>query len=161
MVGMGESREHPVATKWRKRIAIFLILSSIVGLIGTPVLFFLGYINDTLFIHGIVGSIGGFLVAFIIYRMPTGRFRYEPNRARTLTRISFIFLGAFFGGIIAFFAAGYLLIEILGGPIPGGPLGNAFLIFAWIVAPIIGGFIGYLIFRRSKYSDLSLYSVYA
>ena len=158
---MEESREHPVATKWRKRIAALLVLGSIVNLIGAPVLFFLGYINEALFIRGIVGSVAGFLVALIIYKMPTGRLRYEPKRARTLTKLSFIFLGAFFGGIIAFFATGYLLITILDGPIPGGPLGNAFLIFAWIVAPILGGFIGYLIFRRSKYSDPSLYSVYA
>jgi hypothetical protein len=158
---MEESREHPVATKWRKRIAALLALSSIVNLIGAPVLFFLGYINEALFIRGIVGSVAGFLVALIIYKMPTGRLRYEPKRARTLTKLSFIFLGAFFGGIIAFFATGYLLITILGGPISGGPLGNAFLIFAWIVAPIMGGFIGYLIFRRSKYSDPSLYSMHA
>jgi hypothetical protein len=158
---MGESREHPVATKWRKRIAALLVLGSIVNLIGAPVLFFLGYINEAFFIRGIVGSVAGFLVALIIYKMPTGRLRYEPNRVRTLTKISFIFLGAFFGGIIAFFGTGFLLTAILDGPIPGGPLGNAFLIFAWIVAPIIGGFIGYLIFRRSKYSDPSLYSAYA
>ena len=84
----------------------------------------------------------------------------EINRARTLTKISFIFLGAFFSGIVAFFAGGYLLIQILGGPIPGGPLGNVFLVFAWIVAPILGGFIGYLIFKKSKYSNPSLYSGY-
>jgi hypothetical protein len=93
--------------------------------------------------------------------MPTEWPRYEPNRARTLTKISFIFLGAFFGGVIAFFATGFLLIQILGGPIPGGPLGDAFLIFAWIITPTIGGFIGYLIFKRSKYSDPSLYSAYS
>jgi hypothetical protein len=158
---MEESGEHPVATKWRKRIAILLVLSSIVSLIVAPVLFFFGYIDEALFMRGIAGSVAGFLVAFIIYKMPTGRLHYEPNRARTLTKISFIFLGAFFGGIIAFFATGFLLMVILGGPIPGGPLGNAFLIFAWIVAPIIGGFVGYLIFKRSKYSDPSLYSAYA
>ena len=147
--------------RFRRGLAILIVLGNIVGLIISLPLFFLGYINETWLFRGLVGSIGGFLVAFIIYKMPDDISRYEPNRARTLTKISFIFLGAFFGGILAFFAAGFLLIQILGGPIPGGPLGNAFLIFAWIVAPIIGGFIGYLIFKRSKYSDPSLYSGYS
>jgi LytS/YehU family sensor histidine kinase len=75
----------------------------------------------------------------------------------TLTKISFIVGGALFGGIITFFVAGFLLRAILGGPIPAGLLGNAFLAFSFIVAPFIGGYVGYLVFKRSKYSNPDLY----
>ncbi len=157
---MEKSKEHPVATMWRRRIAILTVIGSIAGLIMSFPLFFLGYINETLFIRGMVGSVGGFLVALIIYKMPTGRIRYEPNRARKMAGLSFIVLGAFGGLFIGFFGVGFLLITVLGGPIPSGVIGNAFLISAFIAAPIIGGFIGYLIFKRSKYFDPSLYSSY-
>ena len=96
--------------RFRRGLAILIVLGNIVGLIISLPLFFLGYINETWLFRGLVGSIGGFLVAFIIYKMPDDISRYEPNRARTLTKISFIFLGAFFGGILAFFAAGFLLM---------------------------------------------------
>jgi len=150
-----------VALKWRKRIAVLLALSSGASLIYTLVAYYVGSLNGSWLSRGTVASVGGFFVAFIIYKMPNGWPRYEPNRARTLAKISFIFLGAFFSGVIVFFATGFLLMEILGGPIPAGPLGNGFLIFAWIIAPVIGGFIGHLIFKRSKYSDPSLYSGYS
>jgi hypothetical protein len=147
--------------RFRRGLAILIVLGTIVGLIVSLALFFLEHIDELWLLRGIVSSLCGFLIALIIYKMPTGWPRYEPNRARTLTKISFIFLGGFFGGAIAFFGAGFLLIQILGGPIPGGLLGNAFLFFAWVIAPIIGGFIGYVVFKRSKYSDPSLYSGYS
>ena len=92
---MEESREHPVAAKWRRRIAILLVIGNIVGLIMLFPLFFLGYINDAWLFRGMVGSIVAFLAAFIVYKMPTRGLRYEPNRARKLAGLSFIVLGAF------------------------------------------------------------------
>ena len=82
------------------------------------------------------------MIAFVIYKLPDNITRYEPNRARKLTGLSFTGLGAFAGLILGFFGAGFLLRTILGGPIPSGTIGNTFLIFAWIAAPIIGGFAG-------------------
>jgi membrane protease YdiL (CAAX protease family) len=158
---MEKSNHSREIRKARRQVANVIILCDIAGLIMSFPLFFLGYINEMLLFRGIVGSIGGFLVAFIIYKMPEDILHYEPNRARKLTGLSFIGLGAFGGFLIGFFGIGFLAIAVLGGPISGGLLGNAFLTFAWIVAPIIGGYIGYLIFKRSKYSDPALYSSYA
>jgi hypothetical protein len=49
-------------------------------------------------------------------------------------------------------------MSILGTTIPGGLLGTAFLVFSFVGGAIIGGIIGYLLFKRSKYSKPSFYS---
>lgn len=156
--------EDSTVTEWRKRIATFLVICSIISLIVAPVLFYFNYLTKSYLISGMFGSLGGFIVAFIIYRMSTSArvptSKPDPNRAKTLTGLSFIFLGAFGGLIVGFFGVGSFLKIYLGGSIPTGLIGDSFLVFAWIIAPIIGAFIGYLIFKRSKYSKLSLYTGY-
>ena len=105
-----------------------------------------------------MASIGGYLIAFIILKLPTGKVKYEPNRARKITGFFFVLGGAMFTSIFLFFATGYLLMTILGTKIPAGPIGDAFLIFSFGIGPIIGCILGYVVFKKSKYSNPSLYS---
>ncbi len=79
---------------------------------------------------------------------------------KKLNRFFFILGGAIFGSITIFFVLGTLLITLLGGPIPSGSFGTAFLLFSFAVGPIIGGFIGYFIFKKTRYSNPELYSSY-
>ena len=84
----------------------------------------------------------------------------KANRAMKSTRFFFILGGAIFTSIILFFLVGFLLMTILGAPIPAGIIGDSFLLFSFGFGPIIGGFIGYLVFKRSKYSNPQLYIDY-
>jgi hypothetical protein len=144
--------------KWKTIIASLLALANAISLIASSALFFIGYIDWHFFSSQIVYSLVAFLVAFIIFKLPTSRQKYDPNRARKLTGFSFVLGGAILTSVFLFFAIGVILMTILGTKIPGGTLGNTFLICAFGFGPIIGGLIGYMVFKRSKYSKPSFYS---
>jgi hypothetical protein len=76
----------------------------------------------------------------------------EQEFVRLRVKIVFILLGIIWGAIIAYFAAGFLVKLILGGPIPGGLVGNVFVVLTCGIGAILGGLITYLLFKRSKYS---------
>jgi hypothetical protein len=76
----------------------------------------------------------------------------EQEFVRLRVKIVLILLGIIWGAIIAYFAAGFLVKLILGGPIPGGLAGNVFVVLSCGVGAILGGVIAYLLFKRSKYS---------
>ena len=152
--GLEESKKYQGSFKWRRGLAILIVIGSIAGLIIQFSRFFLGYINeDSLFLQ-MIYSFGGFLVALFIYKLPEPR--PNLNRARLVTSVMFIFGFSALGIPLTFFAGGFLLRAILGGPIPAGLLGNAFLVFSFIVAPVIWGYIGYLISKRTKFSEPNL-----
>jgi hypothetical protein len=144
--------------KRKRLIASILAIANAISLIVSSLLFFIGYINWHFFSSQMIYSFVAFLVAFIIFKFPTSRPKYDPKRARKLTAASFVIGGAMFTSIFLFFVTGILLMTILGTRIPGGPIGTAFLLFSFVGGPIIGGIIGYYLSRRSKYSNPSFYS---
>ena len=146
------------AKKWKTIIAGLLAAANGVSLIVSLILYFIGYIDWHFFSSQIIYALVAFLVALIIFKLPTSRQKYDPNRARKLTGFSFVVGGAIFTSIFLFFTTGIVLMTILGTRIPGGTLGNAFLLWAFGFGPIIGGLIGYIVFKRSKYSKPSFYS---
>ncbi len=146
------------AYKWKRVVASILAIANGISLIVSTLLFFVGYIDWHFFSSQIIYSLVAFLVALIIFKFPTTRPKYDPKRARKLTCYSYSVGGAIFTSIFLFFALGALLISILWQPIPGGPLGNAFWVLSFVGGAMIGGMIGYILFKRSKYSDPSFYS---
>ena len=134
------------------------IIGNSIGLLLSLVFFAVGYLDWLWFSRKIKASIGGYLIALIILKFPTGKVKYEPNRARKLTRFFFVLAGAMFTSTLLFFVTGYLLITILGTKIPVDPIGDVFLIFSFGIGPIIGSVFGYAIFKKSKYSNPTLYS---
>jgi hypothetical protein len=146
------------AKKWKTIVAGLLAAANGVSLIVSSGLYSIGYIDWHFFSSQIIYSLVAFLVALIIFKLPTSRPKYDPNRARKLTGFSFVLGGALFTSIFLFFALGLILMAILGTRIPAGTLGNTFLFCAFGFGPIIGGIIGYMVFKRSKYSKPSFYS---
>jgi hypothetical protein len=155
---MIESQTVDKSLNWRIRLAKIYIIGNSIGLLLSLVLFMVGYLDWLWFSRQIMASIGGYLIAFIILKLPTGNVKYEPNRARKITGFFFVLGGAMFTSILLFFVTGYLLMTILGSKISAGPIGDAFLIFSFAVGPIIGGIFGYAVFKKSKYSNPSLYA---
>jgi hypothetical protein len=82
---------------------------------------------------------------------------HNPNRLRNYAKISFIIMGVIWGAIATFFGVGAILLLILGGPVPGGNGGTAFLILSFSGGALFGGWIGYFIYRKSKYSKLEYF----
>lgn len=76
----------------------------------------------------------------------------EQEIVRLRVEILFIFLGIIWGAIISYFAASYLLGLILDSPNTGGFFASAFLVLSLGIGAIMGGVIGYRIFKYSKYS---------
>jgi hypothetical protein len=141
--------------KSRRQLVRFLFFGTIICLIGAPILFFLDAIDELSFFGALAGALGGFLVTYYIKKLPEPTIKSgvdRVERAIMYGKISSIFIGAVFGGVIAFFVTGSILWVILGGPIPEGEIGNAYLIFSFVIAPPIGGFLGYFFFKRSKYA---------
>ena len=81
----------------------------------------------------------------------------NPKRFRNYAKISFIIIGIVWGSIIAFFATGSIFMMILGGSIPSGNVGNAFLTLSFGGGAFLGGCIGYIVYKKSKYSKLEHY----
>jgi predicted transcriptional regulator len=90
------------------------------------------------------------------------RSTWQPNRQMLGAAISIIAAGAFAGAVLLFFGGGFLI----GGLAQIG-LRNPFHTFtSWIITSftigsIFGGFAGYLIYKRSRYSKASYYNPFA
>ena len=87
-------------------------------------------------------------------------------------KISFVAVGAWVGLVVGFFGGGLLLIGLVallrstGTVTRFSPFMREFQDFAfWILNPVIGAFIGafvgYLIYKRSKYSKIAYHDPFA
>jgi hypothetical protein len=76
----------------------------------------------------------------------------EQEFVRLRVKIVFILLGIIWGAIIAYFAAGFFVKSILGGPIPVGLVGTVYVVLSCGIGAVLGGVIAYRLFKRSKYS---------
>jgi hypothetical protein len=145
---MEEPKQYQGSFKWRRWLAILIVIGAIVGLIVSFSQFSLGYLGDALLFRQLIYCAASFLVALFIYKLPEPK--PDLNRARLTTTIIFTIGGATLGIAIAFLGGGIFLSAILGGPVPVVPIRNAVFVFSFVVAPIIGGYVGYLISKGLK-----------
>jgi hypothetical protein len=87
----------------------------------------------------------------------TDQYPSEQEFVRLRVKIVFILLGVIWGAIIAYFAAGFFVKLILGGPIPVGLVGPVYVVLSCGIGAVLGGVIAYrvityILFKRSKYS---------
>jgi uncharacterized membrane protein len=86
----------------------------------------------------------------------------QPNRQMLGAAASIVVAGAFAGGVILFFAGG-LIIGLLA---QAGSLRSFLPFTTWIYVSfafgsIMGGFVGYLIYKKSRYSKARYYNPFA
>ncbi len=131
---------------WRRRLAFLIVIATVVGLVYQFARFSLGYLEEEMLVLMLIYAAASFIVALFIYKLP------EPkpnlNRSRLGAKIIFAFAGSAVGGAVSFFVGGYLLKSYFFGIHLA--LWNAYLAFSFVVAPIIGAFIGYFIATRLK-----------
>ena len=105
----------------------------------------------------IATSVLGIVFLVVAERMRRKRAMLRSEKQMLGAKITIILTGAWVGGVILFFGGG-LLIGLM-----GKSLRIYFFSFDfWIVTSfttgsIIGGLIGYLIYKRSRYSKISYY----
>lgn len=98
-----------------------------------------------------------FLVA--AERARVKRSMWTPKNQMLGAKLSIMFAGAFAGGVILFFAGGLLM-----GGLAQARVIHLFytftdwIFFSFIAGSIVGGFVGYLIYKRSRLSKMRYYN---
>ena len=128
-----------------------ILLTLIFGLYVT------GIINLERFVEYIATSVLGVVFLVVAERVRRKRAMLKSEKQMLGAKIAVIFAGAWVGGVILFFGGG-LLIGLIGKSLRISFFSFDFwIITSFTVGSIIGGLIGYLIFKRSRYSKISYY----
>lgn len=134
-----------------------------VAIIGVDFgLFLFGSITVSQFAEYLLASVLAVVFLVAAEKARVKRSMLQPNRQMLGAAISIITAGAFAGGVICFFGGGLLI-----GGLGQARILKSFLSFTeWIFVSftfgiIIGGFVGYLIYKRSRYSKIRYYNPFA
>ena len=138
-------------------IVVSLFSSAMVGL--NFALYLLGLVTFDRFVLYTVMAVLGFVFLATAERARVKRSMWSANRQMLGAKISIIFAGAV-GGLTVWFFAGGLLIVALGNAGIRSPFltFSAWIISSFTVGTLIGGLMGYLIYKRSKYSKIGYYN---
>ncbi len=112
-----------------------------------------GVIGLDRFVESIATSGLGIVFLLIAEQARRRKAMSQPWKQMLGAKIALIFSGAFAGGVILFFGGG-LTIGLLKIWLYGF---NSWIITSFTVGSIIGGLIGYMIYKRSRYSKISYY----
>ncbi len=135
----------------------------VVGLFSTILLslifgfYVTGIINLERFVEYVATSVLGIVFVVVAERVRRKRAMLASEKQMLGAKISIIFAGALAGGVILFFGGG-LLIGLIGKALRIYFFSFDFwIVTSFTVGSIIGGLIGYLIYKRSRYSKISYY----
>lgn len=138
--------------KWQRRFFIALAVGQVVVFIIILTFYFLGELEFYRVLTTTSGVVIGTVALYFAYRMQ--RTMPEPGSKEMKLRMKKVYPagGAWLGMVIAFFGVGILvrlLQDLLGIPLLHTVFwSNWYLVFALIVAPIIGGICGYYFGKR-------------
>jgi predicted transcriptional regulator len=120
-------------------------------------LYVTGIINLEQFVEYIATSVLGIVFLVVAERVRRKRAMLKSEKQMLGAKITIILAGAWAGGVILFFGGG-LIIGLIGKSLRIS-LGSFdfWVVTSFTVGSIIGGLIGYLIFKRSRYSKISYY----
>jgi hypothetical protein len=131
----------------------------VVGLFSTVLLtlefglFVSGVIGFERFVEYIATSVLGIVFLLIAEQARRRKTMSQPEKQMLGAKIALIFSGAFAGGVILFFGGGliigFLKIWLFGF--------NSWIITSFALGSILGGLIGYMIYKLSRYSKISYY----
>jgi hypothetical protein len=138
---------------------IVVALFSVASLSIDFVLYLLGSITFNDFVIYLATSILAVVFLVAAERARVKRSMWTPKSQMLGAKISIVFAGGFAGGVIWFFGGGLLLVALVrAGFRSPFPSFNSWIAFSFIVDTLLGGIIGYLIYKRSRYSKMSYYN---
>lgn len=160
-----KNNQFVMNTKWSWRFWFSATLLTFIYISLIVTFYFLGNIDFVRMITNIFAAVAAIVLLFVAYKMRMKRTKYSPKRMIFGSQIGFIVFGAGIGMLIGFFGGGVLLIWLI---MLSHPVGNQIALFEfvwWVVTPIagalMGGLVGYLIHKKSKYSKLTYHDPFA
>ena len=107
----------------------------------------------------------GIIFVFAAERARVNRAALLPKRQMLGAKITIIAVSALAGSIICFFGLGLVLVGINDTMVPvrlsGVILFNSFIATSFSSGAIIGALLGYLFYKKSKYSKIRYYDPFA
>jgi DNA-binding transcriptional ArsR family regulator len=125
-------------------------------------LYFLGHMDFAGTVTSVFWAVAAVILLFVFSKARRKRAEWSPRRQMLAAKLSVVFAGACAGTWVGFFGGGLLLR----GLITLTPRLNPFVDLAfWVLNPIfgaiLGGVVGYLIYKRSKISKAAYYDPFA
>jgi hypothetical protein len=142
-----------------KGYMIVVVLFSVVVLSVNFGLYLSGLILFNDFVVYFASSILAIVFLLIAERARVKRSMWTPQRQMLGAKLSIMFASAFGGAIVCFFGGGLLLGVT--GVLARVSSFHAFIVYSNIFGAIIGALVGYLIYKRSRYSKMQYYNPFA
>lgn len=155
------NREMRVISQFWLTVALIGIGASVIF----SILYSFGFANFGNLLIGIIGLFLAIILAYTSHRMREVRAKWSPKTQMLGAEISYVFLGAAIGVPFGFFGGGLIMVGLVDifGRVRTSLSYPTFWTFAfWILNPIIGAVIGamvgYLVYKKSKYSKITYYN---
>ena len=129
-------------------------------------LYFLGYMDFADMVLNVLTSVSAIVLLIVAKKMQKRRTKWSPERQMLGAKISMMALGAWIGAIVVFFGGGLVLaglatlLRSTGVRLVLFPF-EWWVIISFVLGPIIGGYLGYLVYKRSRYSKIAHYDPFA
>jgi hypothetical protein len=164
--------QSQIEAPFPKGMIVLFGLSSIIYTSIVFVLYLTGTLDFSAFILNTVTSISAIVLAVVMEKARVKRASWIPKRQMLGAKVSIIFAGIVGGAILGFFVGGLLLAGLIrlgyfytSYPFMSLSTHRVLDFMLWIGDPVIGvvlgGIVGYLIYRRSRFSKISYYDPFA
>jgi hypothetical protein len=146
--------------KWLITLGVF---GSLVFIFGSFALYGIGVITLSSTLLNVTIYVSALIILFVSRKARKLRAQWSPKSQLEATRILFIVVGAIAGFPAFVFGEGFLLYG-LQALLQSVGISLVLFPFVWwvlisvVVGPIVGGCLGYLYFKRSRYSNTAYYT---
>ncbi len=161
-----EERQPQLGMRIKWSDAVWIIISNGLFLVILLYFYYKGAVSTDWLFGSILLFVAVVVFAVILVKMPPMRRDYSPKSMVKGAKIGFILLGASVGMFSVFLGGGLVLVGLVTLLRSAGIRLVLFPFEWWVVislvlGPTIGGYIGYLIYKKSKYSKITYYDPFA
>jgi hypothetical protein len=138
---------------------IVVALFSVVALSVNFGLYLSGLILFNDFVVYLASTVLAIVFLVLAERARVKRSMWTPQKQMLGAKLSFMFAGAWAGAVICFFGGGLLLGAV--GLLARVSSFDAFIIYSNVFGAVMGGAVGYFIYKLSRYSKMHYYNPFA
>ncbi len=161
--GKSQSQIEAELPRW---FIIAAVASSAVFIMGVLLMSAIGLLSLSSTVINVFTAVSAIVLLIVFDKARMRRAKWSANRQMLGAEISIIFFAALVGTVVFLFGGSLLLLGIQTLLRSAGIRFTLFsfawwLLISFIVGPIIGGLVGYFLFKRSKYSNPAYYDAFA